>query len=241
MSGLTPLLLIHGWGFGPAVWSPLSACLPAGISVIAPPQSGYGDAGAVVSRQEPIHELETQLQRLDQPAVIAGWSLGGLLALQLAQAWPEQVRALVLIASLPRFRRGPEWPAGIDSAGLMAVRQRLQDKPDGAVAYVAALSARGDDASRKVRQVLNQAVPNPSNVAVLARDLDYLEQADLRASQPATLHVILGQRDQVIGADCAETLQAWCPHAHLHVVAGAGHAPMISRPEAVAGVLVGFM
>lgn len=234
------LLLIHGWGFGPAVWNVMRSSLGSQTDVVTPVLPGYGrDAGA--TEHDPLGQAEALLlPLLTAPTVVVGWSFGGLPAIRLAQARPDQVRALVLIASLPCFRREHDWPAGLVPAGIAAVRQQLQDRPAAALAYVAALSARGDHRAAKVRRTLTDAVPDPLPATVLRQGLDVLLEADLRATDMSALpplHVILGDGDTVIGMDCAEPLQQWCPSARIQVLAGIGHAPMVSRPDVVAGLL----
>lgn len=238
MKAAAPLLLIHGWGFGPGAWRQLTQCLQTTAPILAPALPGYDDERAAVAAMAPLASMERALVQLDRPAVVVGWSCGGLLALQLAQVRPDRVRALVLVASLPCFQRRPDWPAGIDRAGLAAVRQRLGADPGAAIDYVTALSVRGDRHARTVRRELEQAVPAALRAETLVRDLDVIEQTDLRTVQPAsTLDVVLGDNDRVIGANCAAVLPQWCARARLHVLRGAGHAPMISRPRAVAGLL----
>ena len=84
-------------------------------------------------------DLESQLQDLQatlpEQCVLVGWSLGGQLALELARRAPQQVRALVLIASTPRFTQAADWPQGMDAETVRAFgtllaqdwRQTLRD------------------------------------------------------------------------------------------------------------------
>lgn len=233
-----PVLLIHGWGFGPGAWRRVTRYLQTTAPILAPALPGYDSEPEREQARTPLAALEQVLVRLDQPAVVVGWSCGGLLALQLEQAWPERVRALVLVASMPCLQRRPDWPAGIDRTGLAAVRQRLDADHGAAIDYVTALSIRGDRRARTVRRELEQAVPAGLRAETLGRDLDLIEQTDLRTVQPdSTLDVILGENDRVIGSSCAMVLPEWYPRVRLHVLRGAGHAPMISRPRAVAGLL----
>lgn len=74
--------------------------------------------------------LEAMAQRvLEQAppqAVWLGWSLGGLVASQVAIMRPERVQALVTVASSPCFAARDDWP-GIKPEVLAGFQQQLSD------------------------------------------------------------------------------------------------------------------
>ena len=113
---MTPLVLLHGGGLGPWSWRRHALLLEGSFDVHAPLLPGHRtgtdelfDMGAAVA--EVVHVVE----QLGEPAVLAGLSLGGQLATQVAARHPELVRAVVasgvntvgipglglLVASLP--------------------------------------------------------------------------------------------------------------------------------------------
>lgn len=53
---------------------------------------------------------EAVLQQAPDKAIWLGWSLGGLVASQIALTHPERVQALVTVASSPCFSARDEWP-----------------------------------------------------------------------------------------------------------------------------------
>ena len=83
----------------------------------------------------------------------------------------------------------------------------------------------------------------PSN-GTLAHGLELLAQTDLRArvcdvAQPAL--VVHGECDTLVPLPAAEYLSAHLPHARLAVVAGAAHAPFLSRPNDVIELMQDFV
>lgn len=227
------LLLIHGWGFGTAVWIPLLDELDRGITVIAPSLPGYdGRQVSAATVEEVIISLTAYLTA---PAVVVGWSLGGLLALELAQRYPGRVQALGLIASLPCFRRGPDWAAGWDDLAQAAVRSRLHEDAAAACRYVAALSARGHAASASVKhRLLTAGVPQ---AAALGRDLEYLACADKRTEFAALKLPVMawyGAGDALLGGDSAAAVHILKPEARIKTLAGCGHALLIDRARRLA-------
>jgi len=129
-------LLIHSGGFTSRQWRKLAQRLAPSHDVLAPDLIGYGaepwPPGVPFHFQQDIDHL---LTRLDRPADLVGHSYGGLLALQLALARPELVRAIAVYEPVAFGVLGPEDadaraalalpayradPAGVDEAWLTA-------------------------------------------------------------------------------------------------------------------------
>ncbi len=103
------LLLLHGWGLGHAVWS---SCLPALAETVSPHLAdlpGYGEAPE--HGQNFMEAAQALADGLPPGAVLCGWSLGGLLALQAANLAPEKVDRLILVGATPCFAQRDDWPA----------------------------------------------------------------------------------------------------------------------------------
>jgi pimeloyl-ACP methyl ester carboxylesterase len=100
------LLLVHGNLSNGAVWREQLALLPPGIRGIAPDLRGFGRSEAApidATRgvRDFADDLVALLDALDLDAVhVAGHSLGGGVALQLALDHPERVRSLALVAPI---------------------------------------------------------------------------------------------------------------------------------------------
>src|SRR4051812_10260608 len=106
------LVLLHGWGMNATVWKDLVASLAPHFRVHGVDLPGYGRSPPV----EPytLAQITDQLaSALPSSVIICGWSLGGLLALNLALHASRKVERLVLIATTPRFINGPNWESGI--------------------------------------------------------------------------------------------------------------------------------
>lgn len=238
---MTPVILLHGWGFGPAVWDRpefmdngwVAPALP-GYSVI----SAYVAAAGSDYLERTAELLLPELPPPAAPAILVGWSLGALAAITLAQQYPAHVRGLVLIAGLPCFQRSSNWPAGWLEAELRQVRELLAQNPDSAWHHVAALAAHGDTKFKQVRaQLRATTMPAP---AVLQAGLMCLQQTDLRralAALAVPVSGLFGGRDAMLGVDAAAALKSLRPDARVSVWPGAGHAPHLHDPAGFAGYL----
>jgi len=113
------VLVLHGFTGTPYEVAPLARALGnAGYAVSAPLLAGHGATAAALTQtrwQDWLASAEAALDGLRSacggaPVAIAGFSMGGLLALRLARRYPGAVSALVLM-SVPL--RLPDWQAGV--------------------------------------------------------------------------------------------------------------------------------
>jgi pimeloyl-ACP methyl ester carboxylesterase len=109
-----PLILLHGMGNWSYNWRYSITPLSQHCRVISFDAKGYGFSEKPVSRREDdghqIIELARIIQELcDEPPVIVAESLGGLVALSLAQEYPDLIGRLVVV-NVPIFaEKLPHW------------------------------------------------------------------------------------------------------------------------------------
>jgi pimeloyl-[acyl-carrier protein] methyl ester esterase len=237
-----PLVLLHGWGTHAGVWADVIARMALGHRVLA--ADFPGDDAA-----EPAATVDSTIERLaaiaPERCVVAGWSLGGQLALAWADRHPQQVARLALIATTPRFVSAADWPHGMAAATLAAFTAELAADPVATLRRFLMLETQGDAQARAVARRLDAALSARAApaAAVLARTLDWLRDNDLRAvlpriRQPAL--VIHGDRDRITPLAAGEHLAQHLPHARLEVLGGAAHAPFVSDPQAVCRLVTEF-
>ena len=99
-----PLLFLHGWGLSPACYADgVSRLTAAGVRVIAPCLPGFGGSDPLPLHRAGLADYAHRIARLlevlgeDGPLFVAGHSLGGGIALQLATERPDLVRSLTLV------------------------------------------------------------------------------------------------------------------------------------------------
>ncbi|HEY9846191.1 MAG TPA: alpha/beta hydrolase, partial [Candidatus Caenarcaniphilales bacterium] len=102
-----PILCLHGHPGSGASLSVFTQRLSQQFRTLAPDLRGYGksrtDRDFAIA--DHLLDLEAVLDRYQiERCLILGWSLGGILALELALKLPERVSGLVLIATAARPR-----------------------------------------------------------------------------------------------------------------------------------------
>ena len=240
-TGNCHLVLLHGWGLNAEVWHCVQEELASQFTLHLVDLPGFGRShgfGAMT-----LEEMAQQvLERAPQNAIWLGWSLGGLVASQIALTHPERVQALVTVASSPCFSAREDWP-GIKPEVLTGFQQQLSDDFKRTVERFLALQTMGTDTARQDARTLKNIVlslPMP-NVEVLNGGLEILKTVDLR--QPlATLSVphlrIYGYLDGLVPRKVVPLLDALWPQSESRVIAKAAHAPFISHPGEFCAALV---
>ncbi|MGB7740789.1 MAG: pimeloyl-ACP methyl ester esterase BioH [Steroidobacteraceae bacterium] len=232
------VVLLHGWALHGGMWGPWIEQLARRARLHCIDLPGHGrsawPAGASTLRD---------LARVVSPhvpngAAVLGWSLGGMVALELARSRPGDLAALVLVATTPCFLAREDWPAGMNPGVLDGFAAGLAGDYRRTLSNFLALQTWGDEnatqALRSLRANLDaHGEPDPQ---ALAAGLEILRTADLRADLAAiaipTL-VIAGEHDRITPVAAGRELASRLPSARFVEVPKAGHAPFLSHPDAV--------
>ena len=221
---MTPLALIPGWGFDARVWQPVVERLAAEFA---------------------IHPLDhAPSATLPEGAIVCGWSLGAMTAMQLALDQPERVARLVLVGATPRFVQAPDWPDAAPPESLQAFAAGIAADPDATLRQFAGRINLGDDrAAPLTRRIAALLADRRADTATLAAGLARLRDLDLRKSVAAIrqpTRVVHGERDVLMPVAAACWLAEHLPNARLEIFLGASHAPFLSEPERFAALLRQF-
>lgn len=218
----TPLVFIHGWGQDPDCWLLQRERYPDAHYLCLPGHAGAADAKA----ENWLDILHAQLPQ--QATSIIGWSLGGQLAMQLALKFPEQVNALLLIATTPCFCQQDDWPDACSATVFSAFQQGIMKNPKKTLRRFRALMLKGGpDPNREI----GSATITPTTSG-LFEGLHLLEHIDLRADlshikQPTW--VVHGSNDAVTPVAAGGYLAELIPQAQWHRLEGANHVPQLTE------------
>jgi len=236
ISGSGPgLALLHGWGMHGGVWESVSEDLAQHFRVHVVDLPGYGASGACVP-----YNLEAVARQvlvaLPEHTHVAGWSLGGQVALQMALLAPARIEKLVLIGTTPCFRVRADWPHGLSDAALAEFSQGIEQDYEGTLKRFLSLQARSGEEARAVIARLRATLfargrPTPET---LRAGLKILADLDLRNHVSAITHptlIIHGSHDTLAPSAAAAWLAQTLPHATFELIQGAAHAPFLSHPQ----------
>ena len=231
-----PIVLIHGWGFNSSIMRPLAESLAANYAVTLIDLPGFGNSqnSIAVSLDE---WLALLIACIPPRAVILGWSLGGLLALKLAQALKD-CAGLMLLASSPCFVRDVGWPA-LDLAELMQFKSYLKTDSANALRRFAYWQSGGRGFYRALLAYLDQR----ASYETLFAGLTILESTDLRAlcsDLRVPIQCVLGASDVVVPAMLSHALEDLMPQAKVRVIESC-HAGCVLKTEALVPIIREFI
>jgi len=161
---------------------------------------------------------------------VAGHSLGGAVALELALRHPERVRGLILIAT------GAHFPALAATPSLFLLP-----------AAVAPGKFRdlflGEGVSAEALALARAAVAGcPPDI--IRADISAAKAFDARAALPRVrcpALILCGTEDHITPPRYAAWLKEGLPDAHVVLIRGAGHMLPLERPEQVNAALATFL
>jgi pimeloyl-[acyl-carrier protein] methyl ester esterase len=188
--------------------------------------------------------LETDLTALAEalPAGwLAGWSLGGMLAVQLQRRYPERFCGVVTMASNACFVARKDWPTAMPGETFKAFMSDAREKPDGILKRFALLATQGSEQARTLRRELQWSDADPLqrlNHLALLGVLD--NRVTLQRCAQPMLHCLAGQ-DALVPMETAAALSALNPQAAIKVLPQASHALPLEAPIWLAGEMADWL
>lgn len=228
-------VFLHGWGSDSRTWQPLCDVLPGRHTFIDLP--GFGSASADTLDLDAF--LTQTGAQLPEDCWLVGWSLGGMLAAQLAHRYPLRVRGLVTIAANAVFVARADWPEAMEPATFAQFYSDFEEDAAATWARFCALQALGDSKRKLVAQHLRQQTPPQAEPkAAWCEGLRWLESLDNRqclAELTIPQYHLFGAVDALVPAAAADHLrQIVPPTALVDVLPHTAHAPHLADPQAIA-------
>jgi 3-oxoadipate enol-lactonase len=233
--GRRAIVMLHSLGTSGAIWDPQADALAGEFHVIRPDFRGHGysELGTdPVTIDLLADDIATTVATLGLPPfVLAGISIGGLVAQKVAARLGNSLRALVLLDSSIASLNPQMWierARQVRENGLAASADKIT-KPWSSKAGQGSADARG------LRQILLQ-----TSDEAYARGCDALAVADCRSAAAAiavpTL-VAVGAEDLATPLSASEELASAIPGARLKVIDNAGHIPLLEQAAIVTALL----
>ena len=235
------LVMIHGWAMHSAIFAPLVERLEGEFTLHLVDLPGHGRSR---DDHRPLHlpALADALVEQLPAALWLGWSLGGLVALQVAQRHPYRLRGLAMICASPRFVNAADWPDGMAPAVFSGFARELERDYRGTLDRFLALEAQGSDRMREELRLLRDQVYayGEPDSRVLCEGLQLLEDSDLREALPTLAMPSLwlaGRRDRLVSPLAMRAAATQAPNAAYVEISSGGHAPFLTHADEVVSAL----
>lgn len=234
------VVMLHGWSLTGRVFDELAGNLGRDYRVMMPDLPGHGDSSPASSFS--LEQLATDLAEwlkavAPSPLLVCGWSLGGMIAVQMAAGCDAPQQGLALIATSPRFTRDKDWPFGLPAAEVKLLERNLQRNCQSTLGgfFTRMFAGEGIDGER-LRAIRKFAIypsrlPELAVVQAMLQIFARQDQRHLLAEISSPVMVLHGTADQITPVEAGRFLAAAIPGARLKEYAGIGHAPFLSQPE----------
>lgn len=227
------LVLLHGWGVNSAVFAPLYPVLRE-YKVYYVDLPGFGFSQPVYGDIKDWAALLAN--NLPDNAIWLGWSLGGLIATQVALDFPDKVKGLITVTSSPCFiaQKTDNWPGIAPQVLTEFQRQLTQDLPQTLDRFLAIQSMGSISAKEDIKQLRQLLLAKPlPDKQTLAQGLQMLSEVDLRkkvTSLTLPWLRIWGRLDGLVPKRVIPHMPV-SVNTHDLVIAKASHAPFISHTD----------
>lgn len=265
------LVLLHGWGMSSHIWQPCIDVLSRHYHLTLVDLPGFGKSDSALSDEAGLDKyvgelLESLREVMPAQFSLLGFSLGGMLAVKLAERYPDSVQRIITVASNAVFVANDEWTEAMADDVYRSFYSLAEQSPAVALKRFLALQASGADNEKTVlkrlralsleEQVSNEQVlrdqPDkkaPSHESLL-QALQLLTHLDNRQSmgdikQP--LLCLFGENDQLVPVAAAEKIKCLSETVDrvvditINIVKGASHAVFLSHQELFCSAIDEFM
>ena len=241
-----PLLLIAGFACDHTNWSMIIPLLASQYRLIVFDNRGVGQTSAPNTPYSIRQMAEDAAGLLDAIGLsgvhVAGHSMGGQIAQELALAHPERVRTLMLLSSCARIdERGK---AVIESWGELP---RLVDAVTGLRLsfpwiYTSHFYATPGAIERVIEEVFsNPFPPTPAGIYLQSRAITSFDTTTRLDQIKCPTLVVVGNEDILSGLPFSEQLARGIRGSQLSVLEKCAHGLPTESPEATAAAMLDFL
>ncbi|MFT6387627.1 MAG: malonyl-CoA O-methyltransferase [Cellvibrionaceae bacterium] len=231
------IALLHGWGCDGRIWQSIIPFLERYAEIELVDINDHIEKALVSDKLLSDAVVGSIAKKLPAQSVLCGWSLGGMLATQLAARFPKKVTALMALASNAVFVANEEWPEAMSAATFDQFFSLFNKNPAHALKRFMLLEVHGDENAKAQLQYLqalsNDMDKNEVDAKVLEAGLELLARIDntalLEKIKCPALYVF-GKNDALVPVSATELMKTKIHTGQvLRVLECSGH--LLHYPE----------
>ncbi len=235
------VVLVHGYPLDGAMWSGVARAMSGRFRVLKPDLPGRGETAAASSGriEEYADFVATILDALPSPSGLAGFSMGGYVALALTRRRPEKLAALALVDTRAPAdddagkAKRDEAIATVLSKGVAPIAEAMIPR------LLASSSLSNADLVERLKRIMLRQKPE-TVAADLAAMRDRPDARDMLADILIPTLVVVGDADALTPPSDSRAMVDQIAASRLVTVPAAGHMTPMERPGAVAAALGDF-
>lgn len=246
----TPVVLIHGYPLNRMIWEAQWEGLSQYARIIAPDLRGFGESEAIRANDAGTMEIGTYADDvrefldalgINEPAVIAGLSMGGYVALAYLRRYPSHVAGLIL-ANTKATPDSIEGKAGRDKNIALAKEKGAAAIADGMLPKLFSPKTYASNPAlveQGKRIMLSATVPGIISALEAMRDRPDSTGTLLEYGQPTL--IIAGADDQLMTAADQDNMKQAARNSMLVTLPDAGHLSPMEQPDAFNSAVEEFL
>lgn len=235
-----PIVFVHGFTTTAEFWREQVAPFSASHRVIRINLPGHGVSPQPEDRDYTIEAFANDVLEVYRAlgidtAILVGLSMGGTIAQHVALNWPERVQALVLVGATPHGL-GEDVNVdnvlkAIEDVGVVTASQNVIERSFAPGTTAELLAFAKAEVAQTPAFVARQAIAS-------------LNRSDSRArlgeiGMPTL--VVVGKEDTITPPNESVILADGIPDSRLAILEGAGHFPMLEKPQVFNRLLADFL
>lgn len=230
------VVLIHGWGLHAIVFDDIVPALLERFRVTVVDLPGMGQSPLPNDDYTLDFLADQVLAIMPEQAHLLGWSLGGLVALAMAEKAPQRVQSVVTVATSPRFTAAAGWEPAMKADILAKFAELFDEDHEGTLVRFLALNCKGSVAMREDTARLKEilyfcGLPAPR---ALRGGLDILCDTDLRdtlSALPMPVLMVFGEHDHIVPAAAMAAVEPLIQNGRTALIEQVAHVPFLSAPD----------
>jgi 3-oxoadipate enol-lactonase len=239
-AGAPAVVFANSLGTDLRIWDRVALELGAGLRLVRYDLRGHGLSEAPTAPytlDDHVGDLAALMDaRGVKNTLIVGLSVGGMIAMALAERRPDLVRALVLSDTAHKIGTCEMWDARISAvrhSGMAAIADQMMQR------WFAAefRASRPADLVGYRNMLIRMPVEGYAGTCASIRDADLTDAAS-RLALPVLC--LVGAEDQATPPDLVRSLAALLPGASFDMIPEAGHLPCVEQPDIVAKQIAAF-
>lgn len=237
--GKKTILFLHGFPMSKSIWSSLIEKLDDSYRCIAPDLSGYGSSLPVSNQQPSIDSYADDIAQfsstvIQEPVIVVGISMGGMIALAIAARYPELLQGLILLHTSQQAD---------DEESKLSRDQSMADiLTNGRDRFAREFTARilSKKAAPSVRARCLTMMENTCYETLISGLIalrDRPDRTDALENIEVPALVVAGRDDERSTPTDMKEMANLITHSHFETLAGVSHLSAIEDPDQLARCL----
>ncbi len=216
------LVLLHGWGFNSELFNDLIIKYQDQYRMTKIDLPGHGRSNNIDGELD--EWCDEIIKILPKNPILLGWSLGGLLAINIAKK--ITISELILVASTPNFVQSENWSYGIDKNNFEQFSNTLQLNLSKGLKRFVSLQTQDKSQLKSLNKFIDQY---PATTKSLNQGLEILLSSDLTQALlnlSIPIKAVLGKKDTLVPSKISQ----WYMQENITVqVLDTGHIPFLDN------------